>query len=197
MTTKPLILASRSPRRMNLLEQFSIPHIVIPSDCLETPPGKGETPIEYAIRLALQKALNVASRHPADVILGADTIVVDGSEILGKPQSVQNGSRMMERLSGRNHLVITGLSLIVPMRDPILRHAETQVEFRQLSNREIEWYCNTGDGLDKAGGYGIQSLGGALIRKIQGDWFNVVGLPVSLLIELLMEYCPEYWPPPI
>lgn len=197
MTGKKLILASRSPRRRDLLAQFRIPFLAVESECPESPPDPGESPGKYACRLAAVKARDAAARFPGETVVGADTIVVLGRSILGKPSSSLEAASMIEALSGRTHRVITGVAMVLPEGKVITRHAKTDVRFRSLSAGEIAWYCSTGDGLDKAGGYGIQSLGGALIHEIRGDWFNVVGLPIALLIELLDTHCPELWPPNI
>ncbi|MBN1878691.1 septum formation protein Maf [bacterium] len=195
MNPTHIILASRSPRRKALLDQFGIPYIAVEPRCKESGCFNQESPSRYARRLALEKAHDVASRFPDQPVLGADTIVVDGKTILGKPASVEDGMSMLMELAGRGHSVITGLALIKPGMEPVVSHSETRVEFRRLSRDEIEWYGRTRDGLDKAGAYGIQSLGGALVREIHGDWFNVVGLPIPLLIDLLLQFCPELWPP--
>ena len=195
MTARYLTLASRSPRRKALLTQFHVPFTAVESLCPEPPPTNGEDPVDYACRLAAAKAGDVSARFPRETVLAADTIVVMDRMILGKPSSIAEAASMLERLSGRSHRVVTGLALLLPGETIIVRNAETEVVFRSLSRAEIDWYSSSGDGLDKAGGYGIQSLGGALIREIRGDWFNVVGLPVSLLVEILAQYCPELWPP--
>jgi len=190
-----ILLASGSPRRKQLFEQFLIPHQSVPARKKEPNRFSDETPSEFACRAALWKAHDVSLRYPDHSILGADTIVSIDDLILGKPSSCEEAAQMLQLLSGREHTVITGLALLNASRDPVIRFAETIVVFRNLLPAEIEWYSTCGDGLDKAGGYGIQSWGGAFVREIHGDWYNVVGLPIPLLIDMFTEFAPNFWPP--
>ncbi len=190
-----IILASASPRRKALLQQMGIKHKSVHPDCNEPAREPNEKPEMLCCRTACLKAASVAKHYPDNPILAADTIVVIDNFILGKPASKHDIRNMITRLSGREHSVFSGLALVLPDQQPVIRHCETKVVFRNLSDKEISWYTESADCLDKAGAYGIQSLGGLLVKEIRGDWYNVVGLPVPLLIDLLMCYCPELWPP--
>ena len=187
----PLILASQSPRRKALLAQIGIPCIVIPSRAKERF-GKG-SPAAQARRLATEKAQEVATRlqrrgEGHGWVLGADTIVVKSGRLLGKPRSAAEAVRMLRLLSGATHEVITGLALL-PLGEgkPWISHESTQVSFRSLSEAEIAGYVASGDPMDKAGAYGIQGHAGAFVKGIRGDYFNVVGLPLSKLSAKLNE----------
>lgn len=183
-----LILASASPRRRELLGYLGVPFEVIPSQYEEVTPGEHPDPAALAVHLAAEKALDVARRRPGALVLGADTIVVLGSRIYGKPADPQGACRMLRELSGRTHEVITGTAL-VRLRDgtPEIHTfpTRTEVTFRALADPEIEAYVATGEPLDKAGSYGAQALGMLLIERLQGDYPNVVGLPVTPLALLL------------
>lgn len=191
----PIVLASASPRRRALLEQFGFPFHVIPPRGVEPIPETGESAIDFTRRSALVKGRSVARLHPAGLVLAADTVVVLDGDIIGKPSNSAEAGHILERLSGTVHEVISCLALLAAGQPAITAHARTNVVFRPLSPQERSWYVQTGDGLDKAGAYGIQSLGGALIQEIHGDWCNVVGLPIPLLIDLLITHFPSYWPP--
>lgn len=181
MTTgnHPLVLASRSPRRQQLLEMLGIPVLVAPADVQEIPLPR-ETPSAYSRRLARDKARAV----PGAFVLGADTIVVVDDEILEKPQDAEDAVAMLRRLQGRWHEVITSVCLIA--------HGETHeaqdrtsVEFRRADDAFLRAYVTTGEPMDKAGAYGIQGYGAALIERVEGDFFGVMGLPVRLVLALL------------
>jgi septum formation protein len=180
-----LILASASPRRRELLRAIGIPFRVIPprveEDCLP-----GEAPSRFARRAARDKAAEVAARHPGTHVLSADTIVVVGGVLLGKPRDRQDGRRMLALLSGREHLVHTAVCLF---REPDgCRYealATTRVLFRKLSGPEIAGYLRTGESDDKAGAYAAQGAGSLLIERIAGSYTNVVGLPMTHVLAML------------
>ncbi len=181
---KPIVLASGSPRRRELLGQMGISDFeVLPAKGEETAPN-GLAPAELVQYLALQKAQEVAAMRPDALVIGADTIVVLDDVVLGKPKDEADAARMLSVLSGRSHEVYTGLAVLNGTQ--IYRHAEcTKVDFRTLTEKEIADYIATGEPMDKAGAYGIQGRACVFIRGIQGDYYNVVGLPVCALHELL------------
>ncbi len=148
---------------------------------------KLEPPGEHVRRLALEKARRGLELFPAAVVVGADTIVLVGSEILGKPHTADEATRMLHLLSGREHEVLTGLALVSPTRT-IVEVTRTRVWFNPMTEDEISWYVASGEPLDKAGGYGIQGLGSRFVDRIQGSYSNVVGLPVALVYRLLKGY---------
>jgi septum formation protein len=181
MSHQPIVLASRSPRRRQLLEMLGIPVLVVVSDVQEIPLPR-ESPAEYARRLARDKARAV----PGAFVLGADTIVVVDGEILEKPKHFEDAVRMLHRLAGRRHEVITAVCLVA---DGVEYQAadRTSVFFRSMDDTFIRAYVATGEPMDKAGGYGIQGYGAALVERIEGDFFGVMGLPVRLVLDLLAE----------
>jgi septum formation protein len=183
----PIILASGSPRRKQLLGELGIAFDIIVSDAAETlTPGLSAA--EQAILLAERKARAVAAGLESGLVLGADTIVVLDRDILGKPQSEADASAMLRRLSGRDHQVITGLSL-VDVASGKEHHAAvaTIVTMRELTDAEIAGYVSTGEPRDKAGAYAIQGIGAALIARYQGCYANVVGLPLCATARMLAE----------
>jgi septum formation protein len=191
MTTQPdnnkpfIVLASNSPRRRDLLRQIGLDFTIDPAD-IDEAVLPGEVPEEYAVRLALRKARVVAEREEHGIIIGADTIVVLNEEILGKPVDDRDAGRMLASLSGRMHRVITGLALVDGSSGTwITRTSITKVWFRELTPLMIGAYVATGEPLDKAGAYGIQEKGALLVDRIEGCYFNVVGLPLALLGEML------------
>ena len=170
-----LILASASPRRRELLAQLGLVFTVCPADLDETP-HHNESPRSYVERLAREKALAVALKSPADLALAADTTVVVDGVILGKPgDDPKAGFSMLRRLSGKTHLVMTGLAVA----------KASEVRFRALSDAEISWYVSTGEGHDKAGGYASQARAGAFITSLNGSSTSVIGLPLAETVELL------------
>jgi septum formation protein len=184
--SNPLILASASPRRKQLLEQIGMPFIPIPS-CIEENED-GNDPMSHTLILSEKKAKAVFQKSKEQWILGADTIVVIDQEIIGKPGNQVEALSMLQRLSGKNHEVITGFCVLNP--SGLLAHSEavsTIVEFRDLQRNEIESYVNTGEPFGKAGSYAIQGIGAFLIKGIQGSYTNVVGLPISALISALQK----------
>lgn len=178
-----IVLASSSPRRQQLLEMLGIPHVVDPADIDELA-RPGETPEQTATRLAVDKAVMVARRHPGEAILAADTLVVLDQEVLGKPSSPADAERMLSKLAGREHRVVTA---VVLARDGHVseRCDVTRVWFRPIEPELIRAYVETGEPLDKAGSYGVQGYGAVLIERIEGDFFGVMGLPLGLVIDLL------------
>jgi septum formation protein len=178
-----LILASASPRRAELLRHAAIPFTVDAAHVREEP-SQAETPLDYAMRLARDKALAVYARHPDDVVLGADTVVVVDQHLLEKPANAEDAARMLRRLSGLPHQVITGVCLLAPQFEA-LEAETTQVTFSQLSDEEIAAYVATGEPMDKAGAYAIQGIASRWIERIAGCYFNVVGLPVPRVYRLL------------
>ncbi len=184
----PIILASNSPRRRELLRQIGISFISKPSNVDETVLS-GESPEAYAVRVALAKAEASAKRAGEGIVIAADTIVVLDGTILGKPSDAKDAERMLKMLSGRMHRVITGLVVMdASTGKKLSRTSVTKVWFRDLSLKDIESYTATGEPLDKAGAYGIQEKGALLVEKIEGCYFNVVGLPLSLLQDMLAEF---------
>ena len=177
-----LILASSSPRRIELISRISSNFIAIPSEVDETSSGPPEARV---LALARAKAEWVARRHHG-LVIGADTIVVLDDEPLGKPASRAAAREMLARLSGRSHRVLTGLHVVSTFTGQWQESCEeTEVVFRELADEEIEWYLDTGEYTDKAGGYGIQGKGAIFVEKIRGDYFNVMGLPLCRLYLML------------
>jgi septum formation protein len=179
----PLILASASPRRSELLRNAAITFMVDPAH-VEEQPLPGETPTDYAQRLARDKALAVYARHPDSAVLGADTVVVVDEHLLEKPADQRDAARMLRLLSGRSHQVITGVCLVTPGFERT--EAEiTQVVFSPLSENEIAFYVETGEPMDKAGAYAIQGIASRWVERIEGCYFNVVGLPLPRVYRML------------
>jgi septum formation protein len=182
-----LILASASPRRQELLRNAAIPFEVQPADIDETPLA-GESPRDCAERLAQEKAITVSRKRPQDYILGADTIVVIDETILGKPLDHADAARMLRLLSGRTHEVITGVCIFDPIAGDTEQASETtRVTMRELSDDEIRDYIATDEPMDKAGAYAIQGIASRWIPRIEGDYSNVVGLPVALVCSMLKK----------
>ena len=211
-----LVLASASPRRQELLRNAGISFVVQAADIDETPLA-GESPRECAVRLAREKALAVWHVRPNDCVLGADTIVVVDATILGKPCDADDAARMLRLLSGRVHEVITGVCVVNPVASgqlPVASKTKTNagalpggaceelatgnrqlttasettlVTMCELSEEEIRWYVGTGEPMDKAGAYAIQGGASRWIPRIEGDYANVVGLPVALVYRMLCE----------
>lgn len=179
MNDHPLVLASSSPRRRQLLEMLGIPHLVAHADIQELRLPR-EAPAAYARRLARDKARAV----PGAWILGADTIVVLDDQVLEKPRDQADALRMLLALQGRRHEVLTAVCLIADGRTYEAQDV-TAVYFRAADEAQLRAYVATGEPMDKAGGYGIQGFGAALVERIEGDFFSVMGLPVRLVLELL------------
>jgi septum formation protein len=179
-----LILASASPRRQELLREAGMQFEVHPAHIPEER-GAGELPLDYAIRLAEEKARAVAGRFPGRYVLGADTIVVADEHVLEKPIDHADAKRMLRILSGRGHEVTTAVSLIGPDGRTDTRCATTRVFFRKLNEDEIEQYVAGNEPMDKAGAYAIQGGARGFADRMEGDYSNVVGLPLSLVTEML------------
>jgi septum formation protein len=185
--TPPLILASASPRRKELLEQAGLSFTVVPSDVDEDEITITE-PDHYVRYLAEAKARDIADRYPENWVLGADTIVLLDRLILGKPGTRDEAFSMLKKLSGRSHFVFTGFCLACHSKNRIVSGAvKTLVRFKELSDAEITWYVNTPEPYDKAGAYAIQGLGTFLVKDIEGSYTNVVGLPVCEIMETLLS----------
>jgi septum formation protein len=183
--TRKIVLASQSPRRRELLTQIGVAFTVVTADIDETP-FPGEDHRTYTQRLAEAKARAVLQRHPESIVIGADTTVEVDGELLGKPSHADDAARMLRLLSGRAHQVTTGIAVL--MRDATHVTAETtNVFFSAMSDEEIASYVATGEPMDKAGGYGIQGRAAQWIPRIEGDYNNVVGLPVARLAAILKQ----------
>ncbi|MEC9485763.1 MAG: Maf family protein [Candidatus Izemoplasma sp.] len=182
---KKVILASQSPRRKQLLALFDFPFKIIPST-IEEAIDMNKADEEIAMALALQKALDVSKHHPNALVLGFDTIVVKDHHILNKPVDQDDAKRMLELLSGTNHQVITGCAIVKDQEYQTF-YENTDVYFKSLTISEIEEYIATNEPFDKAGAYGIQGHGAKYIKKIVGDYYTVMGLPVHQLYMKLIE----------
>ncbi len=182
-----LVLASASPRRQEILKSVGIGFTVFPVGLGETP-LPGESPEEHTVRLARTKAGKAAQKYKTRWVLGADTVVVVDGRILGKPEGRRGAEEMLQILSGREHRVLTGYCLLnASSRKSREGITETFVKFKSLSPEEIRWYLNTREPFDKAGAYGIQGRGAFLVREIRGSYTNVVGLPLTEIIDALIE----------
>ncbi|MBU4344324.1 MAG: Maf family protein [Desulfobacteraceae bacterium] len=187
-----LILASKSPRRRYLLEQAGLCFSVIPSDfdekSVSLPLSETYGPETYVRVLAEKKAHDVSKRYPENWVIGADTIVLIGDTILGKPGSKAEAKSMLKRLGGQVHQVLTGYCICCEAKNKGFSETiKTEVLFKNLADEEIEWYINTKEPFDKAGAYAIQGLGTFLVKSINGSYTNVVGLPVCEIIEFLIK----------
>ena len=187
--TKPVILASQSPRRIQLLRQIGWDAAVMPCNVPEEFDTR-RTPIDNAKDLALKKARCVAAQVKEGIIIGADTIVVLDGEMLGKPNNGEDAVRMLERLSGRTHTVVTGVALVeVPGDRSVVEVESTKVTFREIPEEEIREYVDGGSPLDKAGAYGIQDdYGAVFVTRIEGCYYNVVGLPLARLHAMMRVF---------
>lgn len=183
-----LILASGSPRRKELLSLFRIPFTVIPADVDETM-DPANAPCDEVARLSAKKARAV-KREPDDVVIAADTIVVCEGKVLGKPKSEENAYHMLSLLSGRDHQVMTGCTVLRGEKCETFTEV-TDLHFRTLSEREIRAYIASGEPMDKAGAYGIQGGAALFCRRMEGDYYNVMGLPVCRLWQTLQSIAPE------
>lgn len=185
----PLLLASASPRRRRLLGSLGVEFAVLPGNG-EPDPLPGEGPADYALRAARAKAQEAAARRPDCLIIAADTIVVLGSEIMGKPRDDAHAVRMLERLAGATHQVITGCALLPPAGGalkPAAFAAFSDVAMVPASRETLAAYVATGEPMDKAGAYAIQGKGGFLVERVSGSYTNVVGLPLARLCRALLE----------
>lgn len=188
MSSPPIILASASPRRRQLLALLGIDFAVVPSRVDEPLPERASDPERLAIALAEAKARAIAPDRPGGLVIGADTLVLVGDLVLGKPEDAAAATAMLRLLSGREHHVVTGVAVVDTRSQPwsVTTAAErTAVTFRPLSEAEIAAYVATGEPMDKAGAYAIQGRGAILCTRICGDYTNVVGLPLVRTMELL------------
>jgi septum formation protein len=180
-----LVLASQSPRRKELLSILGYPFTVVPASIDEIP-VVGEDPETFASRVAREKGMEVASRVSQSVIISADTVVAVDNEILGKPQDEDDATRMLRKLSGRDHLVFTAVTLVNQMKPETLEGIDcTRVWFTPLTDTEIRDYIRRENVLDKAGAYAIQGYAGVYIPRIDGNYFNVMGLPLPMVHQFL------------
>src|SRR6266581_3545232 len=181
-----IVLASTSPRRAEILRTIGWPFETFPVEIDESR-NRGEGAQTYVERLAREKAEAAASHLPSRIVLGADTIVVVDNEILGKPEDESQARRMLRNLGGRWHQVLTGIAVIgiANNNNAFVAHTATDVKFAKMGDAEIDWYVSTGEPMDKAGAYAIQGLGARFIEEIKGEYFNVMGLPVRLLYDLI------------
>lgn len=183
-----LVLASQSPRRRELLQQMGFSGFAVRPAQGEEQADPSLPPEQYVEQLALHKAREVASRCAPDaLVIGADTVVVLDGQLMGKPENAAEALQMLSALSGRKHTVCTGVCVICNGQADV-RHASTKVTFCNLTQREMLAYIATGEPMDKAGAYGIQGRGGLLVEKIEGDYYNVVGLPICLLNRMLGRF---------
>lgn len=180
-----IILASASPRRRELLTMAGVEYQCIPADIEETVPQG--TPTEKITEvLSMQKAGAVFAQHPEDTVIGSDTVVVIDGKVLGKPKSEEEAFTMLKQLSGRVHTVYTGVTLCSP-KGSCSFTSHTEVEFYPLKDEEIRDYIRTGEPMDKAGSYGIQGYGCVLVKRINGDYFTVMGLPIAETVRALRD----------
>jgi len=184
LAPRKLILASGSPRRQQLLREAGIEFEAYAPDISEEQ-RPGEQATDYALRLAREKAEKVAKQFPQHVVLAADTIVVVDGRSLGKPNDERDAERMLRLLSGRWHQVITAVSVVVPGKPAHTNSRTTEVHFRDVTPREIQEYIATGEPMDKAGAYAIQGGAAPWVVRVEGEYSNVVGLPLSLVTEML------------
>ncbi|MFA6391273.1 MAG: nucleoside triphosphate pyrophosphatase [Patescibacteria group bacterium] len=185
---KKIILASTSPRRTELLKNIGLKFSVEDSKYQEDM-GKKISPVRLAKFLALSKAQAVAKRHAKGIVIGADTFVVLGGQLLGKPKNKADARKMLKKISGKDVLVITGFAIIdAGTGKKHSGHSTAKVSIKNLTSGEIEWYIRTGEPLDKAGAFAVQEYGAVLIRKLSGDYFSVVGLPIYMVAEALKKF---------
>ncbi len=185
MDSMNLVLASQSPRRKELLSILGLPFTVVPA-AIDEIPLPGETPETFVVRAAREKGMEVASRVSQSVVLSADTVVTIDGEILGKPQDEEDAARMLRKLSGRDHWVYTAVTIVNQVRQETLDGLErTRVWFHSLTDQQIRDYIGRENVFDKAGAYAIQGYAGVYIPKIEGNYFNVMGLPIPLVHDIL------------
>lgn len=195
MTSSPLLLASASPRRAELLASAGFSFEIVPAHVDETPQA-GEEPEELVRRLSREKAEAVAATHPVAIVLAADTVVVHDGVLLGKPEDEADAFRMLSALSGDAHEVITGFTLLFPEGQVHSEVVITEVQFRDLSEEDINAYIASGDPMDKAGACGIQSGAAGFVSRLHGSYTNVVGLPLAEVIQALRNGPPPHDPVP-
>ena len=185
-----IVLASQSPRRAELLRAAGIAFTTAAADLDETP-REGEPPEVYVERLAVEKAQAVAAGHPDAFVLGADTTVVVGGRILGKPLDADDAAGMLRLLAGRSHEVLTGVAL-VGLAGVTSAVDRTTVWFTPMTEADIHWYVASGEPMDKAGAYGIQGLASRFVSRVEGSYTSIVGLPVELVVALLTQAVPGF-----
>lgn len=186
--TRTIVLASASPRRKELLEQVGLKFEVEPSNYVEEMSPRLK-PYELAKAISREKALAVASKRRNAIVVAADTFIVFRDKVMGKPKSEAEAKEMLMALSGKTHSVITGFTVLDTADDRIVsKSVETRIHVKRLTPEEVDAYVASGEPLDKAGAYGIQGLGAVLVDRIEGDYFNVMGLPLSALAESLKEF---------
>ncbi len=184
---KKVILASTSPRRKELFEKTGIPFEIVASS-YEEDMTLNMSPKDLAMYLSRGKAEDVANKYPNAVVIGADTFTALGNEVFGKPHTKEKAKERLLMLSGKQHSIITGFTIIEKSANKIISKAiETKVFFRDLTEQEIDDYIETGEPLDKAGAYAIQGLGGKLIEKTEGSYDNIIGLPVDEVVQILKD----------
>jgi septum formation protein len=187
-TIRTIILASASPRRKEILEKTGL-QFTVDESSYEEQTDPGLKPHELAEFLSRGKAKDVARRHRNALIIAADTIVVSRGRLFGKPRSEEEAREMLKALSGKSHSVITGFTILdTKEKKEFSKTVESKVFFKKLSVGEIEAYIKSGEPFDKAGAYGIQGLGAVIVKKIEGDFFNVMGLPLNALSESLKKF---------
>jgi septum formation protein len=190
MSTPRVILASQSPRRRELLTLIGIAHEVQPADIDETY-FPGEQPAAHAERLAREKAAVIARQDPDAIVIGSDTIVVVDGDVLGKPADEAEAKRMLRRLANRSHVVMTAVA-VVWRGETRSAVEQVSVDFHPLTDAEIDAYVATREPMDKAGAYGIQGYGAAIVARVDGDYFAVMGLPVQRVVRMLRELGVRY-----
>lgn len=185
---KHIILASQSPRRKKILEQIGLTIKVVPSE-FEEKLNPRLKPRAQTEQLSLEKAKLVAEKYPEAIIIAADTLVYSNGDILGKPKNMEDAGRMIKKLQGKTHIVFTGFTIYNKASKKLITNsAETKVTFRKITDKEIRSYLKIEKPLDKAGGYSMDGAGAALLESVAGDFFNVLGLPVSKVIPALKKF---------
>ncbi len=184
-----LLLASKSPRRREILETMGIDFEIVSGDCPEII-NEWERPDQVVMSIALQKGLSAAKKFESgELIISADTIVVSEGHILGKPRDETDAKSMLRKLSGKTHQVMTAFSIIkAGQHMKIVEYVTTHVTFKSYDDAFIDWYINSGEPFDKAGAYGIQGKGALMVECISGDYLNVVGFPISKILDVLKEH---------
>lgn len=185
---KTIILASTSPRRRKVLEILGLKFKVVPSNVDEKLNPRYQ-PRRQAEMLSEEKALAVVPKHKNSIVIAADTLVALGNDVIGKPKDIADAKRTIKKLSGKTHSVFTGFTVIdTETKKQFTESVETKVTFKKLSEKEISGYLKKAKVLDKAGGYGVQELGAVLVERIDGDFYNPVGLPISALAQVLKKF---------
>lgn len=185
---RKIILASASPRRKQLLENIGLNFVVEESNFPEDLTVE-QDPVKLTKFLSSNKAKTVAKNHKDAIVIGADTVALFGKEIIGKPKDKADSKRILRKLSGKKHIVITSFTVIdAKTGKTITKSSKANVWFGKMTKEEIEWYGETGEPMGKGGGYAVQQRGGIFVNRVEGDFFTVVGLPVYLLIQTLKEF---------